>query len=243
MAFVHYSGGRSRGERVGNLDSGLIEINAVVHSSAQLDISEKAGKNMSSGSINVTGPSKSTDPADGYVGRRERFQLHLSQSDLAQIVAVLRRGGERWRVLRRATILKMLDERLSIREIAGKNDVARKTVREIGRRYNEGGLDSALYEKRHSGKKPALDEAQRNRILALLTESPPGGKQCWTIGVLLQECVQRRLAPPVSRETIRVLLELHHLKPWRRTKAPRGAPQEGKRDYNGDLTAEGHSEQ
>lgn len=182
---------------------------------------------MSSGSIQVTGRSKNTDRADGSSGRRERLQLRLSQSDMAQIAAILRRGGERWRVLRRATILKQLNEQRSIREIARQIRVARNTVREIGRRYNEGGLNSALYEKRHSGKKPALDEAQSRRILALLNESPPGGKRCWTVGLLLQECVQRSLAPPVSRETIRVLLERHNLKPWK-TNAPPGAPADRK---------------
>jgi hypothetical protein len=32
---------------------------------------------------------------------------------------------------------------------------------------------------------------------------------------LAEEAVQRRLVPRVSRETVRILLENHDLKPWR----------------------------
>ncbi|MGA2569840.1 MAG: hypothetical protein ABSF23_04920 [Terracidiphilus sp.] len=39
---------------------------------------------------------------------------------------------------------------------------------------------------------------------------------------IASEAAKRRLAPPVSRETIRLLLQNHDLKPWREKNVVRG---------------------
>ena len=43
----------------------------------------------------------------------------------------------------------------------------------------------------------------------------PEGRGRWTVRLIAQEAVKRKLVPRVGRETIRVLLEGHELKPWR----------------------------
>jgi hypothetical protein len=43
----------------------------------------------------------------------------------------------------------------------------------------------------------------------------PPGQARWTVRRIAQEAVKRRLAPQVGRETIRILLQSHELKPWR----------------------------
>jgi len=45
--------------------------------------------------------------------------------------------------------------------------------------------------------------------------SAPEGRARWTVRLIAEEAVKRKLAPQVGRETIRVLLESHELKPWR----------------------------
>ena len=45
--------------------------------------------------------------------------------------------------------------------------------------------------------------------------SVPSGRARWTVRLIAEEAVKRKLAPQVGRETIRVLLESHELKPWR----------------------------
>jgi hypothetical protein len=47
---------------------------------------------------------------------------------------------------------------------------------------------------------------------------PPEGRSRWSVRLIAEEAVKRKLAPPVSRETIRILLENHDLKPWREKK-------------------------
>jgi putative transposase len=65
------------------------------------------------------------------------------------------------------------------------------------------------------GKQPALDARQSQRIIAMVCGPPPEGRARWTVRLIAEEAVKRKLTPAVGRETIRILLESHDLKPWR----------------------------
>src|SRR2546421_9356905 len=52
----------------------------------------------------------------------------------------------------------------------------------------------------------------RSRIIALACSKPPEGRARWTVRLLVEEVVKRKLVPRVGRETIRVLLETHDLR-------------------------------
>jgi transposase len=90
-----------------------------------------------------------------------------------------------------------------------------KAVWQIAKRYQQGGLDRALFDGARPGKSPALDQEQRQRIIAVACSPPPEGRARWTVRLLTEEAIRRKLVPRVGRETIRVLLESHDLKPWR----------------------------
>jgi hypothetical protein len=45
---------------------------------------------------------------------------------------------------------------------------------------------------------------------------PPSGRARWTVRLVTKEAVVRGIARNVGRETIRVLLAEHDLKPWRK---------------------------
>ena len=100
--------------------------------------------------------------------------------------------------------------------------VAAKTVRAIARRYEEEGLESALYERPRPGKQRALDVGQSQRIIAMVCSPPPQGIARWSVRLIATEAVKRKLAPQVGRETIRILLQGHELKPWREKNVVRG---------------------
>jgi hypothetical protein len=69
-----------------------------------------------------------------------------------------------------------------------------------------------LYDRPRPGK-VLLDGQQRQRIVALVCGPPPepSALDGTSAG---EEAVKRKLVPRVGRETIRVLLESHDLKPW-----------------------------
>jgi hypothetical protein len=69
------------------------------------------------------------------------------------------------------------------------------------------------------GKAALLDAQHRQRIVALACGPPPEGRSRWTVRLLTEEVVKRKLVPRVGEETIRVLLESHDLKPWREKNA------------------------
>ena len=90
-----------------------------------------------------------------------------------------------------------------------------QSIRNVGHRYQNGGLDVALYEKQRPGAAAVLDDSQKQRIIAMVCSDPPEGRARWTVRLVVEEAVKRRLVPQVGRETVRILLLDHDLKPWR----------------------------
>ena len=144
-----------------------------------------------------------------------RVHVKLGRKDRRQVATMLSKGQESARVLRRASILRQLDGGQKAAQVAKNAGVAAKTVRVIARRYEEEGLVAALCEKPRPGGKPILNTGQKQHIVAMVCGPPPEGQARWSVRLVAEEAVKRKLAPPVSRETIRILLQNHDLKPWR----------------------------
>src|SRR5664279_2109027 len=102
-----------------------------------------------------------------------RVYVHLRRKDRQQLSRMLTKGRESARVLRRASILRQLDRGQKAAQVAASVGVAAKTVRAVARRYEEQGLESALYEKPRPGKQRVLDVGQSQRIIAMVCGSPP----------------------------------------------------------------------
>jgi putative transposase len=144
-----------------------------------------------------------------------RVHVQLRRRDRKRIAEMLNKGRESARVLRRASILRQLDRGQTAAQVADNVGVAPKTVRAIAWRYAEEGLEAALYEKPRPGQRRALDAGQSQRIIAMVCSPPPQGQARWSVRLIAQEAVKRKLVPRVGRETIRILLQNHELKPWR----------------------------
>jgi transposase len=149
---------------------------------------------------------------------KRREHLQLGKRDRQRLKGIVGKGRESVRVLRRALILCQLEQGQNISQVARNLSVVRKTVRAVARRYEEGGLELSLHEKPRPGKERALNASQSQRVVAMVCGPPPEGQGRWTVRLITEEVVKRKLAPPVSRETIRILLQSHDLKPWREKK-------------------------
>jgi putative transposase len=160
------------------------------------------------------------------MGASAKVQVRLSRPDQGQLDELLRGGLQPVRTVLRALVLRQLADGQTIRKVA--RNVARnvgltpKTVWLTSQRYQQGGLDRALYEGARPGKEALLDAQQRQRIVALVCSPPPEGRARWTVRLLAEEAVKRKLVPRVGRETVRILLESHDLKPWRGKNVVRG---------------------
>jgi len=151
-----------------------------------------------------------------------RVHVQLAKKDRKRIAGMLNKGWESARVLRRALVLRQLDRGQTAGQVASQVGVVSKTVRAIARRYEKEGLESALYEKPRPGQQRRLDAGQSQRIIAMVCSTPPQGQARWSLRLIAQEAVKRKLVPKVGRETIRILLRDHDLKPWREKNVVRG---------------------
>jgi len=153
------------------------------------------------------------------------LRVRLRKRDLEKVDGVLSGGIQAVRVVLRALALCQLHEGKPVSEVASSVRLTPKAVREIGRRYEDFGLEQALYDKQRPGAVAVLDDSQRQRIIAMVCSDPPEGRARWTVQLVTDEAIKRQLVPRVGRETIRVLLLHHDLKPWREKNVVRGRPQ------------------
>jgi len=148
--------------------------------------------------------------------------VRLSKGDREKLNAILSGGVQAVRTVLRALALCRLDEGRSASQVAAEVRLTSKAVREIGRRYENGGLEQALYERPRPGAAAVLEDSHKQRIIALVCSDPPTGRARWTVRLVAEEAVKRRLVARVGRETIRLLLLHHDLKPWREKNVVRG---------------------
>ena len=159
---------------------------------------------------------------------RHPLQIHVSPHDQKELHHVLNGGLQPVRVVYRALALLHLSEGSTAPQVAQFiKKLTPKAVRVIAHRYQRGGLERALYEKQRPGAAPLLDASAKQRIIAMVCSSPPGGRARWTVRLIAAEAVKRKLVPRAGRETIRILLESHDLKPWREKNVVRGRAQSG----------------
>ena len=146
---------------------------------------------------------------------RPPLSFRLAPADRRTLTALLGGGVQPVRVVLRALALLALDRGDSAPCVAIAVQLSPQAVRNIAQRYRDDGLDAALYERPRPGAAEVLATADKQRIIALACADPPAGAARWTVRLLAEEVVKRKVVPHVGRETIRVLLQSHDLKPWR----------------------------
>jgi transposase len=156
---------------------------------------------------------------------RRPIPVRIQPRDLAPIEELLRSGVQQVRVVLRALALRQLAHGATAPEVAEALPLSAKAIRQIAHRYSNGGLDRALYDLERPGAKPLLDGVQRQRVIAMVRGNPPEGRARWTVRLVAEEVVNRKLVPRAGRETIRLLLQLG-LKPWRRKNMSSGGSKE-----------------
>jgi transposase len=140
---------------------------------------------------------------------------------------MVRRGVQQVRVVLRALTLLHLDRSHRTGQVTELVGLSPQAVRNIAARYRTGGLAHALYERPRPGAAPVLAASDKQRIIAMVCSAPPAGVARWTVRLISEEAVKRHLVPRVGRETIRILLQSHDLKPWREKNVVRGGTHPG----------------
>jgi len=107
---------------------------------------------------------------------RPPLNFEVSQKDQKQLAKILRGGVQQVRVVLRALALLQLAQGVAAPRMAGVIPLTAQAIRNLGRRYLQGGLDRALYEKQRPGAAEVLDDSQKQRLMAMVCSSPPQGR-------------------------------------------------------------------
>ena len=147
---------------------------------------------------------------------RPPLRIGFTSKDRKRLRKMLSGGVQQLRLVLRAVALLPLAKGLSAPQIAAVVPLTLQAIRKIGHRYGDGGLERSLYEKERPGAAAWLEDSQKQRMIAMVCSDPSEGYARWTVRLVAEEAVKRRLAPRVGRETIRILLLHYDLKPWRK---------------------------
>jgi len=88
--------------------------------------------------------------------------LELSRRDRHQLDELLSGGLQPVRTVLRALALRQMDDGQSSPPVGVSLGLSAKAVWQIAKRYQQGGLDRALFDGARPGKSPALDQEQRS---------------------------------------------------------------------------------
>src|SRR5881394_2923157 len=155
---------------------------------------------------------------------RPPLSIEVKTKDQDELTSLLSGGVQQVRVVLRALALLQLAKGVSAPRISVIIPLTPQAIRKVGHRYLEGGLERALYERQRPGAAEVLDDNQKQRLIAMVCSSPPEGRARWTVRLVAEEAVKRKLVPRVGRETIRILLLSQDLKQWREKNVVRGRP-------------------
>jgi putative transposase len=156
---------------------------------------------------------------------RPALKIDVTKKDQQELRKLVKGGVQQVRVVLRALALLQLAEHASAPQIARVVQLTPQAVRRLGHRYRQAGLERALYEKPRLGASEVLDTNQKQRIIAMVCGGPPEGQSRWTVRLVAEEAVKRKLILRVGRETIRILLLHHDLRPWREKNVVRRRPE------------------
>jgi transposase len=85
--------------------------------------------------------------------------------------------------------------------------ISADTVQRTRIRYVQSGLKAALQESSRPGAPRQLTTEQEAQLIALACSKPPAGHARWTVRLLAEEAVKRRLVVGLAPETLRQVLK------------------------------------
>src|SRR6516164_6917085 len=135
---------------------------------------------------------------------RHAAELECSTEDRASLVALSKSGTAEARVVERARIILACLEGKEIQQVARELKVSVPSVSQWRQRFSLWGV-RGLYDRPRPGKPIKYDAAFRNRVLALLEQTPPPGMSHWdgpAVGEKLKRQRSCRLACAASRRNL-----------------------------------------
>lgn len=131
-----------------------------------------------------------------------KYHVTLTEAERQELESLIRSGESSARTQTRARILLLTDEnqkkKTRTEEIASVLMCSLPTITAIRRKFVEGGLDNALYDKSRPGAVPKITGEIEAQLTLLACSAPPEGKARWTLQLLADKLVELKLVDSIS---------------------------------------------
>jgi transposase len=142
---------------------------------------------------------------------RTKYHIHLSKGNRQELETLIRSGESSARTQTRARILLLTDEsrkkQKGTEEIASALMCSLPTITNIRKKFVEGGLENALYDKPRPGAIPKITGEIEAQLTLLACSAPPEGRSRWTLQLLADKLVELKLVDSISDVAV-----MHRLK-------------------------------
>jgi transposase len=148
-----------------------------------------------------------------------KYLVKLTDEQKQHLEKLIASGTSPARMLTRARILLKSEQsetgpNWSYEKIAEALDVSEMLIRDVRKRFAEGGLEAAIQRKKPDREyEHSLDGEAEAHLIALACGDPPEGEKRWTLRLLQKEMQKRQYVQTVSHETIRTTLKKRRLSP------------------------------
>lgn len=143
----------------------------------------------------------------------KKYIVDLSEDEVSQLQALIKKGKHKARTITRANILLMASEGETDQAIASAVRVHIATVERTREKFVIGGLNFALNGKPHPPKRRKLEGKQEAFLIATVCSNPPKGRVRWTMQLLADQLVEIGIVDSISDETVRQTLKKTKLSP------------------------------
>jgi transposase len=120
---------------------------------------------------------------------------------------IIRTGHRKAREILYAHVLLKSAQGWTDEQIAQAFDISADTVQRTRLRFVQSGLKVALQESPRPGAPRQLTTEQETQLIALACSKPPDGHARWTVRLLAEEAVKRRIVSGMAPETLRQILK------------------------------------
>ena len=136
----------------------------------------------------------------------KQIALYLITEQLKELDGLIRRGNAPARTQTRARILLLTDrsqgQKRTDEEVAKAVLCSKGTVGNVRRRYREGGLETALYDRPRPGAEPKVTGDIEAKLAMLACSEPPTGQCRWTLRLLADKMVELSYVDEISHVTV-----------------------------------------
>ncbi len=135
-----------------------------------------------------------------------RVHLQLSESDRAQLQALVSQQNVARKVFQRAMALLELDAGQSLQQAGARAGLNYNTVALWRDRYKQEGA-LCLQDRPRSGRPIKFDGVQRAGITALACSTPPEGNARWSLRLLADKAVELELVEGICHSRVHAILK------------------------------------